>query len=241
MTTDHYSRVYAKQEYLTPGAAETVSLLAEAARLDADAAVVEVAVGKGEAACALAATYSCRVVGVDRWAPFLRYTAAKVEARGLEERVNLLRADGRYLPVPDRAADTAYCIGGPSIVGLEPCLAELARVVRGGGVVAVSDIIWRTTPDQLGPEWGWVARQLPRIGEDDYAALLTAAGLTVEAVVVHPRAAWDAYYAPMRAVARDERAAGNDAFADEMEAGIEVEERAIDSFWDYATFIARKP
>jgi predicted O-methyltransferase YrrM len=237
---DHYSRVYARQEYLTPGAAETVEWLAQAARPDAASRILEVATGKGEAACTLAARFGCRVVTVDRHVPFLEYTARKIRSRGLADRVALVRADGRQLPLPDASFDAALCIGAPSIVGLDECLRELARALRPGGVVAVSDVVWRQKPDApLDEEWGWVARQEPRIDAEEYAARIEACGLRVEQVLVHPRSAWDEYHAPMRAVAAEARARGDAAFADRMEQDLALERRALDAFWDYASFIAR--
>src|SRR5262249_27050053 len=155
---DHFSRVYARQEYMTPGAAETVALLADAARPDAGSRLLEVAFGKGEAACTLAARFGWRVGGVGRPPPVGGVGAHQLRAAGLAGRVALLRADGRRLPVRDGAFDAGYCIGAPSLVGLDECLAELARAVRPGGVVTVSDIVWRRLPDEpLGPEWRWVA------------------------------------------------------------------------------------
>ena len=239
-TTDHYSRVYARQEYLTPGAAETVDLLVEASRPLDTSRLLEVACGKAEAACTLAERFGSRVLAVDRHEPFLRYDAAKLRERGLAELVALVRADGRRLPVPDGAVDAAYCIGAPSIVGIEECLRELRRAVRPGGVVAVSDVVWREKPaGPLGPEWLWVTRQEPRIDAAEYAAAIAACGLTVERAHIHPRSAWEEYFAPMADAAAAERAAGDAAFADGVERGIDLERRAVEAFWDYATFIAR--
>jgi SAM-dependent methyltransferase len=238
---DHFSRVYARQEYMTPGAAETVALLADAARPDAGSRLLEVAFGKGEAACTLAEWFGCRVVAVERHPPFVEYAADKVRSRGLAGRVALLRADGRRLPVRDGAFDAGYCIGAPSLVGLDECLAELARAVRPGGVVTVSDIVWRRLPDApLGPEWRWVA-DFRRISVDEYRAAVEAGGLLVEAVHVHPREAWEVYHAPMLRVAADARAAGDAAFAADVEDGVAVERRAAEAFFDYASFVARRP
>ena len=139
-----FERTYAKQEYLTPGAAETVAIVAAA--LPADGArVLDVASGKGEAACSLAAD-GHDVVALDAFEPFHRYTQAKVRERGLDGRVSLVRGNGRLLPLPDDSFDGAYCIGAPSIVGLPDCPQELARITMAGGPVVVSDIVWRTMP-----------------------------------------------------------------------------------------------
>jgi len=240
---DHL-RTYARQEYLTPGAAETVELIAEAVRPDADALLLEVAAGKAEAACTLAGRFACRVLAVEIYDPFVHYAAAKAWHWNLRDLVTVLRADGRRLPLRGAACDAAYCIGAPSIVGLEPCLAEMARAVRPGGHVIVSDVVWRRKPEaELGPEWGWVARAQPRLSAEEYAAAVEAAGLRVERVHLHERSAWEAYWRPMLRVAQEAKTSqpADILFADEVESGVELERRAVEAFLDYATFVARRP
>ena len=239
-----YLRIYARQEYLTPGAAETVELIAEAVRPAAEAQLLEVAAGKAEAACTLAGRFACRVLAVEIYDPFVQYAAAKAWHWNLRDLVTVLRADGRRLPLRNAACEAAYCIGAPSIVGLEPCLAEMARAVRPGGHVVVSDIVWRRKPEQsLGPEWGWVARAQPRLSADEYAAVIEGAGLRVARVHVHDRSAWEAYWRPMLRVAQEAKTSqpADILFADEVESGVEMERRAVEAFLDYATFVARRP
>lgn len=237
-----YVRIYARQEYLTPGAAETVAWFADVAQPNAGSRILEVASGKGEAACNLAGRFGCRVTAVDRSMPFLQYVRRKVHDQGLANLVGLLYADGRQLPLPDASHDAAYCIGAPSIVGTEECLREMRRTVRPGGAIVVSDIIWRKKPDgPLGDEWGWIATYEPRNSADDYAAIIAACGLELQEARIHPRAAWGEYERPMLQVAAEARTQGDAAFADQVEEGAELERRAVDAFWEYATFIMRRP
>src|SRR5262249_48472134 len=86
----------------------------------------------------------------------------------------------------------------------------------------------------------WVA-DFPRISLDGYRATIEASGLVVETVHIHPRDAWEAYHAPMLLVAADARAAGDAAFAADVEGGVEVERRAVEAFFDCASFLARRP
>jgi len=239
-----YLRIYARQEYLTPGAAETVELIAEAVQPSEGSLLLDVAAGKAEAACTLAGRFACRVLAVDLYDPFVQYAAAKVWHWNLRDLVTVLRADGRRLPLREAACDAAYCIGAPSIVGLEPCLAEMARAVRPGGCVVVSDVVWRRKPEQpLGPEWKWVASAEPKLSADEYAAAIEAAGLRVERVHLHERSAWEEYFRPMLRVAQEAKTSqpADSAFADEVESGVELERRAVEAWLDYATFIARRP
>lgn len=245
-----YSRIYARQEYLTPGAAETVELIAEAVQPTENSLLLDVACGKGEAASTLAGRFACRIAAVELFDAFIHHTAAKAWFYNLRDLVTVLRADGRRLPVRDAAFDAAYCIGAPSIVGLDECLRELSRATKPGGHVIVSDIVWRAKPEApLGEEWGWLARAEP-ISRDEYAAAIGAAGLSVERTRVHDRSAWEEYWGPMLQVAEEAQTlrpgsgqASQPAdifFADDILSNVALERRAVDEYIDYASFVARK-
>jgi ubiquinone/menaquinone biosynthesis C-methylase UbiE len=237
-----FLRVYQRQEYLTPGAPRTVQAIADVVRPDENTRLLDMASGKGEAAATLAAEFACQIVAVDRFDPFIHISAAKFWHFNLRDLVTLVRADGRHVPVRDGAMDAAYCIGGPSIVGLEEALAELARLTRDSGHVIVSDIVWRTEPDgPLGKEWGWLADTTP-ISSDEYRALMEGAGLAVEDMILHTREEWEEYWRPMLEVADEAKTAqpADIFFADEVENENAIERRAVETFIDYATFVARK-
>jgi len=230
---------------MTPGAARTVTTIAERVRPDENSWLLDVGAGKGEAAATLAAEFACHILAVEPYDAFVHISTAKFWHFNLRDLVTVLRANGRNLPVRDAAMDAAYCIGAPSIVGLDAALAELARVTKPGGWVVVSDLAWRSKPDSpLGPEWGWLARATPTT-VDDYRAAIVAAGLRVADVISHPREDWEKYWAPMLAVAAEAKTAtesgGADVFfADEVESAVAVERRGVDAYLDYVTFVARR-
>ena len=238
-----YSRIYARQEYLTPGAAETVEIIAETVRPAERSLLLDVACGKGEAAASLAGRFACRIAAVELYDPFVHHTAAKTWFFNLRDLITVLRADGRRLPARDSVFDAAYCIGAPSIVGLEECLREMARVTRSGGHVIASDIIWRAKPeDTLGDEWGWLARAQP-ISAEEYATTIEATGLRFERTHVHDRAVWEDHWRPMLGAANEAKVAqpADISFADDIESAVALERRGVDGWLDYATFVARKP
>lgn len=234
-----YFRVYARQEYLTPGAPETLAIIEDVVRPGEDTLLLEVASGKGEAAAHLASRHACRVVCVEPYDPFIHYAAAKFWHFNLRDLVSLVRADGRRLPVRGGAFDAAYCIGAPSLVGLGSALNELARAVRPRGRVIVSDVVWRSKPGDLGPEWGhW--RGQPQVSEADYRTLLERAGLRVERVERHGLDAWEEYFRGMLETAAEAKTSqpADVFFADEVEAAVELDRRAAERLVDYATFVA---
>lgn len=236
-----FARIYARQEYMTPGAAETVAIIAETVRPDESTQLLEVAAGKGEASATLASQFGCKIVAVEPYDAFVHIATAKFWFFNLRDLVTVLRANGRRLPLRDGVIDAAYCIGAPSIVGLEPALAEMARVIRPGGHVIVSDIVWRSKPGKLGAEWAYVA-DVPQITAEEYAAAIAKAGLRVERTTVHGREVWEQYFAPMLAVAQEAKTSqpADISFADGVEQTVERERRAVEAWWDYATFLARK-
>jgi len=236
-----YARIYARQEYLTPGAAETVQIIAETVRPDESTWLLDVASGKGEAASTLASQFGCRVLCVEPYDAFVHYATAKFWFFNLRDLVSLVRADGKQLPVRNESIDAAYCIGAPSIVGMEPLFQEMARVVRPGGHVIVSDIVWREKPGPLGDDWGWM-KNAHQITADEYGDAMEAAGLDVTRLHLHGRDAWEDYWCPMLDVAQEAKTAqpADIFFADEVENTIALERRAVDAWLDYATFIARR-
>lgn len=237
-----FARIYARQEYLTPGAPEAVEIISETAKPNESTVLLDVASGKGEAAATLASHHACRVICVEPFDPFVHYSAAKFWHFNLRDLVSLVRGNGRRLPLRDNAVDAAYCIGGPSIVGVERCLLEMARVVRPGGAVIVSDLTWRDKLGQLDPSWRFLATAA-QISREEYADMLAGAGLTVERFVTHQRSAWEEYWRGMLEVAAEAKTAqpADVFFADEIEAGVDMEKRAIELWLDYTTFVARKP
>src|SRR3990172_8725916 len=236
-----YQRIYSRQEYLTPGAPRTVEIIAETVRREEGTWLLDLGSGKGEAAATLASQSACRIVAVDLYDPFIHYAAAKFWHFNLRDLVAVVRASGRSLPVRDGAVDAAYCIGAPSIVGLEPGLRELVRVTRSGGHVIVSDIVWRVKPGEpLGPEWRWLASAKPKLSAVEYAAAVEGAGLMMERTYTHPVSDWEDYWRPMLEVAEDAKTSqpADIFFADDVEAGVELERRAGEAYIDYTTIFA---
>jgi len=114
-----------------------------------DGSVLDVATGTAAVAIELVRQKGCRVVGIDQSPEMLAGAQARVEAAGLSDRITLVEGGAEKLPFPDGAFDAltfTYLIRYAEDPGVT--LAELARVVRPGGVVAALEFglprgVWR--------------------------------------------------------------------------------------------------
>lgn len=131
-------------------------LLVEAADLSAGAAVLDVATGTGNAAIA-AARCGCRVTAVDYVPELPERAHARAAAEGLP--VTFATGDAERLAYSDASFDAVLsCVGVMFAPDQERAAAELARVCRPGGVIALA--AW--TPEGfIGDLFRTVSRHVP--------------------------------------------------------------------------------
>jgi demethylmenaquinone methyltransferase/2-methoxy-6-polyprenyl-1,4-benzoquinol methylase len=105
-----------------------------------DDTVLDVACGTGAIAAELVRRYGCSVTGLDRSGEMLAEARRRLAAAGLGDRVRLERGLAEALPFPDASFD--HLTGGyllRYVADPAATIAELARVVRPGGRVALLD------------------------------------------------------------------------------------------------------
>ena len=129
-----------------------------------DDVVLDVATGTASVAIELVRAYGCSVVGVDQSAEMLATAGGRLREAGLGERVRLVEASAERLPFDAASFDgLTFTYLLRYVDDPAPTLAELARVVRRGAVVAGLEFgvprgIWR-------PLWELYVRVgLPALG-----------------------------------------------------------------------------
>ena len=128
--------------------------------------VLDVACGTGAISLALARRYGCSVLGLDQSAEMLAEGRRRVAAAGLERRVRLEQGNAETLAFPDGAFD-ALTSGYLLRYVEDPAatLAELARVVRPGGRMAMLDFGVPANPVARAAWRLYVGVGLPMLGE----------------------------------------------------------------------------
>jgi demethylmenaquinone methyltransferase/2-methoxy-6-polyprenyl-1,4-benzoquinol methylase len=127
--------------------------------------ILDVATGTASVAIDLARAVGARVLGLDQSEPMLRGARARLARTGFGDRVSLVHGQAERLPFPDETFDAVTFtyllryVDDPAAT-----LAELARVLRPGGVLA--SLEFHVPP---GPLWraGWYLHTrvgLPAVG-----------------------------------------------------------------------------
>jgi sarcosine/dimethylglycine N-methyltransferase len=131
----------ALDQFHTRGLAATADL-AKLAGITAETAVLDVGCGVGGPARFLAATYGCRVTGVDLSEPFVDAARYLTERTGQSGQVSFETASALDLPFDDGCFDVALLQHVAMNIADRPRLyGEIRRVLKSGGRFATFDVV----------------------------------------------------------------------------------------------------
>jgi len=138
----------------------------EELRLGPGARVLDLCTGTGDlAVAALRAQPAASVIGIDFAAEMLRLASRKMTSHRLSS-VRLVRGDGTRIPLADATCDAATIgFGIRNVVDPAAALAELARVLRPGGRLAILEFGQPRLPG-IRTMYSWYFRfLLPLVGK----------------------------------------------------------------------------
>lgn len=177
-----------------PGGADLTRRLANALNLQPGQQVLDVASGIGTTALLLADEYEVDVLGIDLGDNQVSRARTRAGNAGLSGRVRFELGDAERLPVDDDAYDAVVCeCAFCTFPDKATAATELARVLRPGGQVGITDI-W-LDPTSLDTELQGLAGRIACLADarpiDEVRAILETAGLVVTNVERHDHALID--------------------------------------------------
>jgi len=185
-----------------PGSDDATRLAIRLAGLDGATGlrVADIGCGTGASTLVLASDLDAHITAVDVLPPFLARLEQTARDRGLADRITTLAASMDELDVEEGSLDVIWSEGAIYNIGFSNGLRSWRRLLRPGGIVAVSEITWLThrRPAELEDHWN---AEYPEIATASAKlAVLEAAGYTPVGYFPLPEACWlDHYYRPMQA------------------------------------------
>jgi SAM-dependent methyltransferase len=214
--------------------------------LPASPRILDIGCGPGMQTLELARLSDGPIVAVDNHQPFLDTLAESARAEGLPDRLEIVNASMTDLPFEDESFDLIWCEGAIFIIGFAEGFRQWKRLLKPGGVIAVTEAAWlRPDPpaetrafwDRCYPVMQDIAGNLRDIRDNGYEIL--------NHFTLPPEDWWDHYYTPMerRIEALRDKYANDPAGSRVMqEAATEIEAfRRSEGSYSYVFFLARKP
>ncbi len=154
---------------------------AELAAPREDMHVLDVGCGVGGPARYLAATYGCRVTGVDLTAEFVAVAQMLTERCRLDHFVDFRQANALDLPFDDASFDMVWCQNVTmNIEDKAAYYREVTRVLRPGGRFTSTEMAAGTAgPPHFPLPWARVPEISFLVPQDDMRAALEAAGFRI--------------------------------------------------------------
>ncbi len=143
--------------------------------------VLDVGCGLGGASRFVAQRYGCRVTGIDLTQEYIETGNALCSWVGLADQITLEQGNAMELPYSDGAFDKAYMLHvGMNIANKQMLTAELYRILKPWGVLAIYDVMRVSDGDLLFPvPWATTEEESAVSTPEEYRDALRAAGFSV--------------------------------------------------------------
>jgi SAM-dependent methyltransferase len=143
--------------------------------------VLDVGCGIGGASRYLAATYGCRITGIDLTPSYCELATRFARSTGLADRLDYRQGSALAMPFADAAFDAAYTQHvAMNIAAKDALYREIARVLKQGAVFGIYDILRGPGGEVLYPvPWASEASASFLATPDEMRELLAAAGFVI--------------------------------------------------------------
>jgi DNA-binding transcriptional MerR regulator/predicted O-methyltransferase YrrM len=142
-----FMKVFADLDWWGPGTAEATRRALTMVPF-APETILEIGCGPGMATMTLAEATRARITATDTAEVALDKLRSRIAAGGFADRIQVQNVDMAAIPTPERPWDVIWSEGSAYILGVEKALLDWRALLRPGGALVFSDMVWRTdTPD----------------------------------------------------------------------------------------------
>lgn len=208
--------------------------------------LADIGCGTGASSLILARALNAKITAIDAAAPFVERVRQRTDAAGLAGRIDAVTGQMESLAFEDARFDLIWSEGAIYNMGFAEGLRAWKRLLRPGGVIAVSELTWTTLERPAAVHHHW-STAYP--GIDTAAGKLREverAGYAPLGMFFLPRACWvEHYYGPLRAAFP--AFLDRHGHSEQARQIVEAEHAEIELYRDhgawygYAFYIARKP
>ncbi|MCA9017245.1 MAG: class I SAM-dependent methyltransferase [Planctomycetaceae bacterium] len=211
--------------------------------LSATPRIVEFGCGAGVATLPLARSSRGHLTAVDIHQPFLDELDAAAAREGLADRITTVQADMGNPPFPNSAFDLIWSESAIYNLGFEQGLQLWKPLLKPGGSIAVSEVVWLTSDPPHKAKEFWDSDYPSMTTVDENRTRMRTAGFDSTDHFILPAEDWQNYYGPLQdhvtAFRRTHSAnVTAQAFADSLQQEIDLWKEYGDSY-GYCFFIGK--
>ncbi|GAA4427638.1 SAM-dependent methyltransferase [Bremerella cremea] len=202
-------------ERMSPGSvATTCQAIARATQGRTWRSLVEFGCGRGISTMLLAEETFAKITAIDTCGAFLQQLQVEAASRGYADRVHIRQQSMDTTWPRGTSFDAVWCEGSVYSIGLENALRLWHPLLRPGGVLAVSDLVWLTDSPDAEVDAYWKREGVALRSRGEVEQLLPEHGFRLLSSFVFPDSDWQNYYGPIS----ERLATWVDSYADRKEA-----------------------
>lgn len=160
--------------------------------LNSNSTILDIGCGTGQQTMVLANTTTAKIIATDLSIDLLQIVTERTRTFG--SRVSILEASMDSLPLPDNQIDLIWAEGCAYVLGFEQALRSWYRLLKVGGMIAVSEISWltETRPQEVEDYWKTNYPSIKTISEN--IQILGSCGYKTDAHFTIAEEAWTINY-----------------------------------------------
>ena len=193
-----FMEVFANLDWWGPGTAEATRRALSLVPF-APETILEIGCGPGMATMTLTKATAARITATDTAKVALDKLKARIAARGLNDRIEVQNVDMAAIQAPEHPWDVIWSEGSAYILGVEKALSNWLALLRPGGVLVFSDMVWRIDKPDDEVRAFWAAEYPTMATPTTRVVQARRAGYRVLGHFDMGREAMDTYYRPLAA------------------------------------------